>query len=198
MVEGLPAFLLAAIALAGSPGPATLSLTATGAAFGARRGAAYLAGIVIGMVAVMAVVASGLVGLLLAVPGATPVVTVLAAAYFLYLAWRIATAPPLVADTAERRPPTFVGGLLLSLVNPKGYAAMAALFSGFVLVHERLALDVAAKMAVLVLIITAVNVAWLLAGAALTRFFRDPRTNRAINVAFAVLLVASVALALAF
>jgi threonine/homoserine/homoserine lactone efflux protein len=197
-VEGLPAFLLAAVALAGSPGPATLSLTATGAAFGARRGAAYLAGIVVGMVAVMAVVASGLVGLLLAVPGATPVVTGLAAAYFLYLAWRIATAPPLAADTAQRRPPTFAGGLLLSLVNPKGYAAMAALFSGFVLVQERLALDVAAKMAVLVLIITAVNVAWLLAGAALTRFFRDPRTNRAINVAFAVLLVASVALALAF
>jgi len=78
------------------------------------------------------------------------------------------------------------------------YAAMAALFSSFVLVHERLALDVAAKMAVLVLIITAVNVAWLLAGAALTRFFREPRTNRVINVAFAVLLVASVALALAF
>jgi threonine/homoserine/homoserine lactone efflux protein len=198
VVEGLPAFLLAAVALAGSPGPATLSLTATGAAFGARRGAAYLTGIVIGMVAVMAVVASGLVGLLLAVPGATPVVTVLAAAYFLYLAWHIATAPPLAADTAQRRPPTFIGGLLLSLVNPKGYAAMAALFSGFVLVHERLALDVAAKMAVLVLIITAVNVAWLMAGAALTRFFRDPRSNRAINVAFAVLLVASVALALAF
>jgi threonine/homoserine/homoserine lactone efflux protein len=198
MVEGLAAFLLAAVALAGSPGPATLSLTATGAAFGARRGAAYLAGIVVGMVAVMAVVASGLVGLLLAVPGATPVVTVLAAAYFLYLAWRIATAPPLAADTALRRTPTFTGGLLLSLVNPKGYAAMAALFSSFVLVHGRLALDVAAKMAVLVLIITAVNVAWLLAGAALTRFFREPRTNRVINVAFAVLLVASVALALAF
>ncbi len=198
MVEGLAAFLLAAVALAGSPGPATLSLTATGAAFGARRGAAYLAGIVFGMVAVMAVVASGLVGLLLAVPGATPVVTVLAAGYFLYLAWRIATAPPLAADTAQRRTPTFTGGLLLSLINPKGYAAMAALFSGFVLVHERLALDIAAKMGVLVFIITAVNVAWLLAGAALTRFFRDPRTNRAINVAFAVLLVASVALALAF
>jgi threonine/homoserine/homoserine lactone efflux protein len=197
-VDGLPAFLLAAVALAGSPGPATLSLTATGAAFGARRGAAYLAGIVIGMVAVMLVVASGLVGLLLAVPGATPVVTMLAAAYFLYLAWRIATAPPLAADTAQRRTPTFAGGLLLSLINPKGYAAMAALFSGFVLVQERLALDVAAKMAVLVLVITAVNVAWLLAGAALTRFFRDPRTNRAINVSFAVLLVVSVALALAF
>ena len=135
-MEGLPAFLLAAVALAGSPGPATLSLTATGAAFGARRGAAYLAGIVVGMVAVMAIVASGLVGLLLAVPGATPVVTGLAAAYFLYLAWRIATAPPLADDDEQRRAPTFAAGLLLSLVNPKGYAAMAALFSGFVLMHD--------------------------------------------------------------
>ena len=138
-----------------------------------------------------------MVGLFLAVPGATPVVTVLAAAYPLSRL-AIATAPPLAADTQQRRTPTFAGGLLLSLINPKGYAAMAALFSGFVLVQERLALDVAAKMAVLVVMITAVNVAWLLAGAALTRFFRDPRTNRAINVAFAVLLVASVALALAF
>jgi threonine/homoserine/homoserine lactone efflux protein len=194
-VEALPGFLLAAVALAGSPGPATLSLTATGAAFGACRGAAYLAGIVVGMMAVMAIVASGLVGLLLAVPGATPVVTVLAAAYFLYLAWRIATAPPLSEAAGQRRAPTFTGGLLLSLVNPKGYAAMAALYSGFVLVHDRLALDVAAKMAVLVLIITAVNVAWLFAGAALTRLFRRPRTNRAINIAFAALLVASVVFA---
>jgi threonine/homoserine/homoserine lactone efflux protein len=194
-VEALPGFLLAAVALAGSPGPATLSLTATGAAFGARRGAAYLAGIVVGMVAVMAIVASGLVGLLLAVPGATPVVTVLAAAYFLYLAWRIATAPPLSEAAGQSRAPTFTGGLLLSLVNPKGYAAMAALYSGFVLVHDRLALDVAAKMAVLVLIITAVNVAWLFAGAAMTRLFRRPRTNRAINIAFAALLVASVVFA---
>ncbi|HYI04493.1 MAG TPA: LysE family transporter [Reyranella sp.] len=194
-MDGLSGFLLAALALAGSPGPATLSLTATGAAFGAGRGIAYLAGIVVGMVAVMAAVAAGLVGLLMAVPGVTPVVTVLAAAYFLFLAWRIATAPPLGDDHTPRRAPTFVAGLALSLVNPKGYAAMAALYSGFVLVPDRMGADVAAKMAVLTLIIVAVNVGWLLAGAGLTRFFRDPRSNRLINIAFAVLLVASVALA---
>ena len=196
-MDGLAGFLLAAVALAGSPGPATLSLTATGAALGARRGIAYLTGIVIGMVAVMAIVASGLVGLLLAVPGATPVVTVLAAVYFLYLAWRIATAPPLTDANDQRRAPTFFAGLALSLVNPKGYAAMAALYSGFVLVSGRLAVDIAAKMVMLTLIMVAVNVAWLLAGAMLTRFFREPRGNRAINIAFAVLLVASVALAFA-
>ncbi len=194
-MDGWVGFLLAAVALAGSPGPATLSLTATGAAFGARRGIAYLAGIVVGMVAVMAVVASGLVGLVMAVPGAMPVVAGMAAAYFLYLAWRIATAPPLAEANAERQAPTFIAGLALSLVNPKGYAAMAALYSGFVLISGHLAADVAVKVALLTLIIAATSVAWLLAGAMLTRHFREPRSNRAINVAFAVLLVASVLLA---
>ncbi len=195
-MDGVFGFALAGFALAGSPGPATLSLAATGAAFGARRGLAYMCGIIIGMVAVMAIVASGVMGLLLAVPGATPVVAILAAAYFVYLAIRIATAPPLSDESGERRQPSFGAGLFLSLVNPKGYAAMAALFSGFVLIRERLALDAAAKIAVLVAIITAVNIAWLWTGAALTRFFREPRSNRIINVTFAILLVASVAVAL--
>jgi threonine/homoserine/homoserine lactone efflux protein len=195
-MDGVLGFALAGFALAGSPGPATLSLAATGAAFGARRGLGYMAGIIIGMVAVMGIVATGVMGLLLTLPGATPVVTVAAAAYFIYLAIRIATAPPLSEGTDGRRQPSFGAGLFLSLVNPKGYAAMAALFSGFVLIRDRLALDAAAKIIVLVAIITAVNLAWLFAGAAFTRFFRDPRTNRAINLAFAVLLVASVGAAL--
>jgi threonine/homoserine/homoserine lactone efflux protein len=194
-MDGLPGFLLAAIALAGSPGPATLSLAAAGAAFGARRVAGYFAGILLGMVGVMTVVASGVVGLVLAVPGAIPVVTAGAALYFVWLAWRIATAPPLTDEAGDRRPPSFMGGLGLSLVNPKGYAAMAALFSGFVLLRTSVALDVVVKIALLTVLIAAVNVAWLLTGALLTRFFREPRTNRIVNVTFAVLLLVSVVLA---
>jgi threonine/homoserine/homoserine lactone efflux protein len=192
-MEGWLGFLLAGVALAGSPGPATLSLAATGAAFGARRGLGYMSGIVIGMVAVMVIIATGVASLVLTLPGATPVVAGLAAAYFAYLALRIATAPPLTERSDQQRQPSFGGGLILSLVNPKGYAAMAALFSGFVLVRERLVLDAAAKAVVLTAIIIAVNVAWLAAGTALTRHFRDPRANRRINLAFALLLLASVA-----
>jgi threonine/homoserine/homoserine lactone efflux protein len=195
-LEGLLGFILAGLALAGSPGPATLSLAATGAAFGARRGLGYMTGINLGMIVVMAVTASGIVGLLLALPGATPIVLALSAGYFIYLAYRIATAPPLAETGAQNRQPSFAGGVFLSLINPKGYAAMAALFSSFVLIRERLALDVAVKIAVLSVIIAAVNIAWLIAGAALTRVFKDPRTNRIVNVSFAVLLIASVGVAL--
>ena len=195
-MEGLLGFILAGLALAGSPGPATLSLAATGAAFGSRRGLAYMIGIDLGMVLVMAITASGVTGVLLALPGAAPVVTVLAALYFVYLAWRIATAPPLADDADGRREPSFMAGVLLSLINPKGYAAMAALFSGFALIKAAPALDAAFKLLVLLAVIVAVNAAWLVSGAALTRFFRDPRTNRLINVTFAILLIASVGLAL--
>ena len=195
-MDGLLGFAVAGFALAGSPGPNTLSLAATGAAFGARRGVGYMAGVNIGMVAVMAITASGVVSLFLAAPGATPIVTTVAAGYFAFLAYRTATAPPLTENTEFGRQPSFAGGVFLSLVNPKAYAAMAALFSGFVLVPNCFALDATAKAIVLAAIITAVNLAWLIAGAALTRFFRDPHTSRAINVTFAVLLIASVALAL--
>lgn len=196
MIEALPGFVLAALALAGSPGPNTLSLAATGAAFGARRGVPYMAGLAFGMLLVIAIAASGVTGMLLAIPGVAPVVVALAALYFVYLAWQIATAPPLAEHDGSLREPSFLAGVLLSLVNPKGYAAMAAMFSGFVLIRERLALDIALKVAVLMAVIVSVNVAWLFAGAALTRFFREPRTNLIINVTFAVLLLASVAVAL--
>ena len=194
--SSLAAFILAGFALAGSPGPATLSLAATGAAFGARQGLGYLAGLVIGMVLVMAIIATGLTALVLAVPGVAPVVTVAAALYFLYLAGRIALAPPLAANNGGQRRPGFVAGLLLSLVNPKGYAAMAALFSGFVLIRARLDWDALLKIAILTAIILAVNLAWLGGGTLLSRYFRDPRSSRLINVSFAILLVASVAVAL--
>jgi threonine/homoserine/homoserine lactone efflux protein len=194
-LDGLLGFILAGFALTCSPGPATLSLAATGAAFGVRRGLGYMIGIVGGVVAVMALIASGLTGLMLALPGAAPVMAVLAAAYIVWLAWRIATAPPL-GEEAAARPPSMVAGFVLALANPKAYAAMAALFSGFVLVHGRPGPDAILKALLLVAIMIAVNLAWLMAGSALARCLREPSLNRAINVAFAVLLVASVGLAL--
>ncbi|MDH3473889.1 MAG: LysE family transporter [Rhodospirillales bacterium] len=195
-MENLVAFLLAGLALTGSPGPATLSIAAMAAAFGARRGLRYMIGVIGGIVIVMAVTAGGVTGLVLAISGAAPVVTVLAAAYIVYLAYRIATAPPLGDEAGARRPPSFLGGFFLSLANPKAYAAMAALFSGFVLLAGQPAWDALLKGAILLAMVGAVNIAWLSVGARLSRAFRNPATNRAINLAFAVLLLASVVLVL--
>jgi threonine/homoserine/homoserine lactone efflux protein len=192
--DALMALILAGLVLAGSPGPNTMSLAAAGAAFGARRSIAYMIGLAIGMLAVMIIVASGVIAMLLAVPGMAPVATIAALLYFVYLAWKIATAPPLSEAGPERPAPSLTDGLLLSLVNPKGYAAMLALFASHTLIAASLANDVALKIAITMVIILFVNVVWLNVGAGLARFFRSARASRIINITFAVLLLASAAL----
>lgn len=192
VLEALGTFVLAALALTGSPGPNTLSLAAVGAAFGRLRGLRYMVGLNLGMAVVILIVGSGISSLLLAVPGAEPIITVFAGIYFIYLAYRIATAPPLKAAIETGSEPKWYEGAFLSLVNPKAYAAMAALFSSFILVVGDQLVDGLFKAAVLMSIIIVVNICWLFAGSALTQFLRHERLSRAINVTFAVLLIVSV------
>lgn len=194
-MEILIGFLAAAFALTGSPGPNTLSLAAVGAAFGWQRGLSYMLGLTLGMAFVIALVGSGVVGLLLLIPGAGPVITLLAAGYFVYLAYRIATAPPLSAGSDGGEPPGWLAAIFVSLANPKAYAAMAAMFSGFVLVVQNAMADAGLKSVLLMAVILTVNIAWLLAGAALTPLFRNARTSRMLNICFAVALLLSVAAA---
>jgi threonine/homoserine/homoserine lactone efflux protein len=151
-------------------------------------------GIIVGVVAVLLMTATGVTGLILAQPALGPAIQIVAVAYMLWLAWKIATAPPLTAGTESGRPPSFAAGLFLGVGNPKSYAAMSALYSGFVLARQA-ELDIALKLLVLLVMLCGVAACWLSLGAALTRSFRDPATSRAINIAFAVLLVVSVAFA---
>lgn len=189
--HGMLPLLLAAIAIMGSPGPSTLSATATGAAFGFVRALPYVAGLILGTTAVLAAVAAGVTAALAALPGAAPVLAWAAAAYVLYLAWRIASAPPLSA-AAEAGAPSLAGGFLLALANPKAWLAIGAVFAGHTLLPGAPGRDAAAKLAVLTGIIVLIHLFWLLAGAGLARLLRRPRFSRIANVAMALVLVVSV------
>lgn len=193
----LPGFVLAAFALAGSPGPANTVLAAAGAAFGLRRSVWLATGIITGVLTVMLLTATGLAGLILALPGVAPVATVAGALYMAYLAWKIATAPPLQETNTEARAPSFGSGYFVGAGNPKTFAAVAALHSGFTLSPGEPVLEVVLKLVSLAPILVIVNVVWLLLGSALTRCFRDPKANRVINIAFAVALILSLAVAFA-
>jgi threonine/homoserine/homoserine lactone efflux protein len=194
-LEPLWSFLMTAFALVGSPGPNTLSAAAVGASFGKRRGLAYVAGLNLGVGLVIVIVGTGISGAVLAVPGIAPVITTLAALYFLYLAWRIATAPPLseAGATLTQAPPWYAG-VLLSLSNPKAYAAMGALFSGHRLLPEVPLMDGLWKATLAIGCVCAVNLCWLYAGAALAGYLRTPRATRITNILFAALLIVSVIL----
>ena len=195
MAENLALLLLAAFPLMGSPGPATLSLAATASVFGVVRSLWYLAGIVLGTSAVLLMIATGITGILFAVPVVLPVLTAAALCYILYLAYRIATAPILSQDVKNETAPSMIGGLLLAIANPKAFAAIGAVYASVVIMPEQPTLDAFAKLAALFAVIIMVNTSWLVLGAYLAGALRHPRTGRAINLLFAILLVLSVVMA---
>ena len=186
--------VLTSLAIMGSPGPATISLVAAGSAHGLRRSLAYLAGIVTGTTIVLVAVATGITAAVLAVPALSSVLIAVSVVYILWLAYHVATAPPLAAQTQASEAPSLAGGTLLGVANPKAWIAIAAVFASASLAGSA-ATDAAAKVAVLALMIVLINSTWLVAGASLAPLLRDPRRSRIVNVTMAVALVIATALA---
>jgi threonine/homoserine/homoserine lactone efflux protein len=132
----------------GSPGPSTMSATVVGAAFGLRRSLRYAFGLVLGTTTVLLAVAAGVVAIPLSVPRGAGVLAAISAAYMLYLASRIATAPPLHGARELRTAPALWGGFMLAIANPKAYLAIGAVFAGTSLFADH-AVDVAANVVLL-------------------------------------------------
>ncbi|TGT88588.1 MULTISPECIES: LysE family translocator [unclassified Mesorhizobium] len=191
----LLALLLAATVVMSSPGPATISVTAVGAAFGLRDSLRYTGGIVLGTIAVLLVVATGVMAVLGSMPKLAPLLVVASAAYILYLAFKIATAPALAARAAEASRPTWLAGFLLAVANPKAYVAIAAVFAGTSSRKGDVELGLWTKLTVLAVMIVVIHAVWLVAGAAFARFLRRPVASRIINLVFAATLLLTTVLA---
>jgi len=194
MIENILLLLTLALPLMASPGPATLSCAAAGSTYGLRGGAPHLFGILAGNATVILMLATGVTGLIWAVPGAVPVLTALGLGYILYLAWKIANAP-VGGAAAEAKRPSAAGAYLMAIANPKAYAAIGAVYASSTLIPGAPTEDAIAKVIVLNLTQFTINSSWLAFGSLFAAILKNPRTGRAINIGFAVLLVASVAMA---
>ncbi|WP_420403739.1 LysE family translocator [Nisaea sp.] len=195
-LDGVLAMLAMAFPLMGSPGPAIVAITANGAAFGIRSSLPFLSGIYAGVFVVLCLTASGVTGLLLALPGVAPVLVMAAVLYMVYLAYRIATAPPPgMHGTDDRDPPGFGAGVLVALINVKAYTVFTALYAGNVLIEADPIRDTLAKLAFLTCVMLFVNGSWLVFGGLFANLIRSPKIGRAFNITMAVLLLVSVALA---
>lgn len=193
--QPLLTLLVASLVVMGSPGPSTISATAVGAAFGVRRSMQYIWGLIFGTMAVLIAVALGFIAMLAAIPQAGPVLAIVSGLYILYLAFNIATAPPLSASQADLSAPVFAGGFLLAIANPKAYLAIAAVFAGTTVLGGDPVLDAAIKTALLGAMIVIIHIVWLLAGASLSRLLQGSVSSRILNILLAASLVASTAAA---
>ena len=167
---------------------------AAGSAYGVRRSLSYLIGIIVGTTIVLLAVATGITAALLAVPAIGSILIGISVAYILWLAYHIATAPPLAEPTAASSTFSVAGGTFLGIANPKACVAIAAVFASGHLADDTTT-DAAAKIAVLTAMIIAICAIWLVAGTSIAPLLRDSGRARVINAALAVALVGATALA---
>lgn len=186
--DTLFALFLFVLVMVGTPGPANMMLMASGAAVGLRRSMPFLLGCSVGFQAVLLAVALGLGGLFQAYPVVHTAVQVISAAYILYLAWKIATAPPVSAQDA---PPVlrFREGVIVHPLNPKAWAMALVAFAQFVEPAAPLATQWAVMALCFLLPGMALNALWCAGGGLLQTLVRTPRAHRRLTITLAALTV---------
>jgi len=188
-------FALAVCLLLTTPGPGVLSLAGVGAAFGYRHGVRYLVGLFIGTNLVCLAVLTGMAALMLAEPGLRVALTLISAAYLLWLAFRIAFAGAKLAFMMRPKPPGIRGGIFLQAVNPKAYVVNTTLFFGFAFLPDNPVSEMVLKLIILNVLWISIHFVWLWVGVSVQRMNLPLGLQRGINVAMALAMLFVVGLA---
>jgi threonine/homoserine/homoserine lactone efflux protein len=179
------------------PGPGVTALVARVMARGPHGTPAFVAGFVVGSLVWFAIAATGLA--MLASTFATVFVAIryAGAAYLLYLAWKLWTAPvrPMgtASDSPEDRGRLFLTGLAINLGNPKVIVFFLALLPTVVDLRSLTPLGFAELAAIVIAVASSVLTAYAMAAARARRLFRSTRAVRLMNRGSAAVMAGAAA-----
>ncbi|MEO9895336.1 MAG: LysE family transporter [Paracoccaceae bacterium] len=163
-VESLFSLILSAFILCAIPGPAIVALCTIARTRTTLETAQFNVGIVTGLTLCSVFSAMGLASLLVMMPGFAKVLNILAAGYFTYLAWTIATARPAEKKTDISPTLNVLQGIVMGLMNPKGYVVFFTLFGTYSIAPHAPATDMSIKIGVIFLVLVIVCTAWMAFG----------------------------------
>lgn len=179
-----------------TPGPNNLMLLASGANFGFRRTLPHMLGISLGFAFMVFLVGLGLAQVFELYPVLKLALKVLAVAYMVYLAWKIANAAAPKAAAEAGKPFTFLQAAAFQWVNPKAWAMALTAVTIYAPSQEFTVIAVVAA------VFAAVNLPsvtlWVVLGQQAQRILTNQRRLRVFNVTMALLLVASLYSVLVF
>jgi len=174
-----------------TPGPNNTVLWASGLRFGFPRTVPHVLGTSIGIGTMVLGVAGGIGFLVTAVPGAELVLKSVGSAYLLYLSFRIAGGRAVMRATVSR-PLNLWQAVGFQYVNPKGWLLVIAAVGTFLPPDLPRMVGVVLLTSTLMLVVVVSAAIWAAGGAALNRVVDDTRTHRAVSIALAILLAASI------
>lgn len=172
-----------------TPGPNNLMLLASGANFGFKKTLPHMVGIVVGLSVLTLVVGGGLMALFEAYPILNTWLSILSAAYLLWLAWKIATAAPLKENDGKGKPMTLLQAAAFQWVNPKAWAMGLSAITLYAPNKTLLSVLIVASVFAVVSF-PAISVwAWL--GVMVRQWLNSHTRYRVFNITMALLLIAS-------
>jgi threonine/homoserine/homoserine lactone efflux protein len=189
-------FTLAAFAFlsAGTPGPNNVMLMTSGMNYGFRRSLGHITGVAYGFPLMIVAVGLGLSQLFALVPLLELALKYICAAYLIYLAYKIATARPKIAQSGDLevsgKPLTFLQAAAFQWVNPKAWVMATTALTVYALPLSS-TVNAFAVAAVFAFAGTFTATGWTALGDYLRLFFSDPKRLRTFNVVAAVLLLAT-------
>jgi threonine/homoserine/homoserine lactone efflux protein len=183
---GFAAFCITYLLAVATPGPGVTAVIARSLAHGMRGTPAFIAGFLVGDLIWFAAATAGLAALAQTAQTAFLVVRYLGAAYLLYLAYRMWTAPvqPLELSNrqASQRPlRLFLGSLSLTLGNPKPMIFFVALLPAVIRLQTLHFVDYVLILLAVTLILPLVLGAYSFAASRARRFFRKDSSIRLLN-----------------
>lgn len=179
---------------AGTPGPNNVMLMASGMNYGFRRSLGHITGVALGFPLMIVAVGLGLSQLFAMVPWLEMALKYVCAAYLIYLAYKIATARPKIAEggalEVSGNPLTFVQAAAFQWVNPKAWVMATTALTVYALPLSSTG-NAFAAAAAFAFAGTFTASSWTALGDRLRLFFSDPVRLRVFNAVAAVLLLAT-------
>ncbi|MDE2583326.1 MAG: LysE family translocator [Rhodospirillales bacterium] len=174
-----------------TPGPNNIMVASSAAAYGLVATLPHMAGIALGFGAMLVLVASGAGVVVLALPALAPAMRWIGVAWMIWIAWKIATAPPPHQDGRSRLL-GFVGALGFQWINPKAWMIALAVAGSFLVPGAPLPPQLVRISLVFLACGIPSLLLWATLGSGMGRLLSSPARFRTFNLTMAALLVASV------
>jgi len=198
MLPVVLSMMLFALIGAISPGPVNIIATGTAASFGFRRTLPHVIGATISYTLVVLLAGLGLSQVLFAFPNMSQVLQFLGAAFLLYMAYKIGSAPvqSMDAQNQNKQPPSMLQGALCQFLNPKAWLVSMSGVAVFVNVNNPYHYYLLAFCLVSFFMCFIGVGSWALMGNLIRKFLSNAKQQVLFNRLMALLLVALVMLML--
>lgn len=186
-MPNLTAFLSYVLITTFTPGPNNIMSMSNASRYGFKRSIFFNVGIFFGFFIIIALCSIFSVTLYSLIPTIKPVMTLIGAAYILWLAWKTYKSQPHNEDKNTKHTNTFSAGLLLQFVNPKVILYGITTVSTFIVPYYKSVFVLAGFSALLAFVGFVATCCWSLFGSIFQRFL--VKNHTAINLIMALLLI---------